>query len=159
MVISLLVASALYVTARGRDITSYYNIYTGMYDLAAAGNEHVYSFFETALNAPVFFEDEQERRVYVAGEFEKALGSNGFINLLDGYLLNWNIEVVTDVREAFVCETKVVRDGVNFVIISVINKQTDEGEGSPCTVQLEIIWPETFDGNKPPVLKSKRIAQ
>jgi hypothetical protein len=159
LVVSLLIYSALYVTARGRDITSYYWDYTGMYDLAVAGNERVLTIFNEANGAVTEYIDEQERRLLIAGAFEASINNNGFVRQGAGYKLGWSGELVTDIREVFVGETTVLRDGYDFTIVTGIRKTTNGRESYPTTVRLDIEWPNNFDGNESPVLKSKRIAE
>jgi hypothetical protein len=157
LTVSLLICGALLVTARGRDITSSYAGYSGVYELAVAGNEHALAIYDAALDAVTGYADENERREISCELFFDALISDGFTEASGKYSRSFTVSVTAYETEEFTGVTTVTWDGFDLQIISEVSKKLKTGASHPAVVCLDIKWADNFDGSESPVLKSKRI--
>jgi hypothetical protein len=158
LVVSLLVSSALFVTAGKRDVSSSYKGYSSVYDMAVAGNEHALAIFNAAVDSAVDYTDEPERREMIAELFIEALKADGFNDSAGGLRRSWTVSITADITESFTGVTTVTRNATNFQISSESKKTTRGVTSYPTTVCLNIKWTNSFDGSELPVLKSQRIA-
>ncbi len=164
IVVSLLAAGVLYVTAGSRDLTSRYIFYAGVYDMALAGNEHALFLFNAAAGKADEIPNsgtETNLREAIADLFETELKDNGFTDYGTFFRLKWSAEIYTNITELFEGETTVRRVGDNFKIVTKVTKKLNGQKSYPASVQMDIQWLEaasnTFDAGESPVVKSKRI--
>jgi len=130
MAMLMLASAVLLITANSRRATARHANFTGLYDLAVAGNRQALTLMQQGgldnlrlHSFPYSYRGNQ----YYRHEWDFSID---FI-LPDGRL-------ISDIYQA---NTRVRTYGAGFRVYTNVRKQTETGLGFPVTVQARIIWP------------------
>ena len=125
MVMLFLVSVVFSITANSRRATARYAHFTGLYDLAVAGNQQALVLLQQGGldNLRLYF-------TYVAPAYQLSWNFSVDFILPDGLLIYDNYRATTTVRPI----------AAGFTVSTAVSKQTESGFGFPVTVQASIVW-------------------
>jgi len=167
MLILMLVAIVLSITAVSRRVTSRYSYFSGLFDLAVAGNEHalflmrdiyhsnsVSALINTATNGQIVFEQGNhglELDASSRARFRQTYINDATAQVRSGlnneYRRTWSIdvEIETDnsiIEDSFRAVTTVIPGSDRFAVNTSIHKYIGNMPSSPVLVGASIIWAE-----------------